>query len=116
MKLLIIFLLTSCIAISQTQITVLHTGDSHSHLDAFGPKDAFNKGTIGGIGKAAYIINTAKTEDPNALLLHSGDFFTGDLFFNKYLGVPELQILKQLGCEPIIHSDHSQIMKKSNRT
>lgn len=106
MRLLIIFLLTSCISFAQTQITVLHTGDSHSHLDAFGPKNSNFRGTIGGIGKAAYIINAAKTEDPNALLLHAGDFFTGDFFFNKYLGVPELQILKQLGCDALTIGNH----------
>lgn len=106
MKLLIILFLTSCISFAQTQITVLHTGDSHSHLDAFGPKNSSFKGTIGGIGKAAYIINAAKTEDPDALLLHAGDFFTGDLFFNKYLGIPELQILKQLGCDALTIGNH----------
>ncbi|MCX6159253.1 MAG: 5'-nucleotidase C-terminal domain-containing protein [Ignavibacteriae bacterium] len=107
MKTLVFFLLfTSFVYAQSTQITLLHTGDSHSHLDAFGPKDANNKGTIGGIGKAATIIGTVKATEPNVMFLHAGDFSVGDLFFNKYFGVPELQILQQLGCDALTVGNH----------
>jgi 5'-nucleotidase / UDP-sugar diphosphatase len=107
MKTLVFFLLfTSFVYAQSTQITLLHTGDSHSHLDAFGPKGANNKGTIGGIGKAATIIGTVKATEPNVMFLHSGDFSVGDLFFNKYFGVPELQILQQLGCDALTVGNH----------
>lgn len=107
MKTVLFFLLlTGCVFAQSTQITILHTGDSHSHLDAFGPKDVSGKGTIGGIGKAAAIIGTVKATEPNVLFLHSGDFSVGDFFFNKYFGVPELQILKQLGCDAMAVGNH----------
>jgi len=107
MKTLLIFLTLTCFAFGQsTQITVLHTGDTHSHLDAFGPKDCSGKGTIGGIAKAATIIGTVKATEPNVLTLHAGDFFVGDFFFNKYFGVAELQILKQLGYDALTVGNH----------
>jgi 5'-nucleotidase / UDP-sugar diphosphatase len=102
MRTLIIFLLFTSLSFSQTQITILHVGDSHSHLDAFGPKDMNFNGTIGGIGKAATLIATT----PHDLFLHAGDFFVGDLFFNQYYGIPELQILKQLGCNALTVGNH----------
>lgn len=102
MKTFIIFLLLTSLSFSQTQITILHVGDTHSHLDAFGPKDVNFNGTIGGIGKAATLIATT----PHDLFLHAGDFFVGDFFFNQYLGIPELQILKQLGCDAMTVGNH----------
>ncbi len=103
--LIMLFLVNSLIA-QNTQITILHTGDSHSHLDAFGPKDVSGSGTIGGIGKAATIIGTIKATEQNVLFVHSGDFSVGDFFYNKYYGVPELQILKQLGCDALTVGNH----------
>ncbi len=91
---------------AQTTITLLHVNDTHSHLDAFGPKNFHLDGTIGGIAKAATLIGRVKATEPNVLLLHGGDFFVGDFFFNKYFGVPELQILKQLGLDAMAVGNH----------
>lgn len=108
MKVIVLFLLLTGFVFAQnnTQITILHTGDSHSHLDAFGPKDASNNGTIGGISKAATLIGTVKATEQNVLLLHAGDFSVGDFFFNKYFGVPELQIMMQLGYDALTVGNH----------
>jgi len=107
MKTILFFLLfTSYVFAQSTQITILHTGDSHSHLDAFGPKNASQKGTIGGIGKAATLIGMVKATEQNVLLFHSGDFSVGDFFFNKYFGVPEIQIMKQLGYDALTVGNH----------
>jgi len=91
---------------AQTTITLLHVNDTHSHLDAFGPKSFHLDGPIGGIAKAAIVIERVKATEPNVLLLHAGDFFVGDFFFNKYFGVPELQILKQLGVDAMAVGNH----------
>lgn len=89
-----------------TTITLLHVNDTHSHLDAFGPKDASLNGTLGGIAKAASVIGTVRATEPNVLLLHSGDFMVGDFFFNKYFGIPELQMMKQLGFDAMTVGNH----------
>lgn len=88
------------------EITVLHVNDSHSHLDATGPKDVNLDGTLGGISKAATVIGMVRAVEPNVLLLHAGDFCVGELFYNKYFGVPELQIMKQLGFDAMAVGNH----------
>jgi 5'-nucleotidase/UDP-sugar diphosphatase len=89
-----------------TTITLLHINDTHSHLEATGPKDANLNGTLGGIAKAATVIGSARAAESNVLFLHAGDFFQGDPFFNKYFGVPELRILKQLGVDAMAVGNH----------
>ena len=89
-----------------TTITLLHVNDTHSHLDAFGPKDASLKGTLGGIAKAATAIGRVRATEDNVLLVHSGDFMVGDFFFNQYFGVPELQIMRQLGFDAMAVGNH----------
>jgi 5'-nucleotidase len=41
------------------------------------------------MAKAASVIAGVRAQEPNVLLLHAGDVFQGDLFFNAYFGVPE---------------------------
>lgn len=89
-----------------TTITLLHVNDSHSHLDAIGPKDAQLNGTLGGLAKAATYIGTTKLTDPNVLVLHAGDAFTGDPLFNVYFGVPEFQLMKQIGFDAMTIGNH----------
>ena len=87
-------------------LTVLHINDTHSHLDAVGPRDAALAGTVGGIARAATVIGRERAADPNALLLHGGDLFQGDLFFNNYFGVPELGLLAALGFDAMTVGNH----------
>lgn len=94
------------LAAQTAQITLLHVNDTHSHLDAWGPKDGNLDGTLGGIAKAAAIVAAERALDPYALFVHSGDFMEGDIFFNEYLGVPELQMLKSIGLDALVLGNH----------
>jgi 5'-nucleotidase len=89
-----------------TTITVLHVSDTHSHLDAFGPKKADLSGTVGGIAKAATVVGMTRAAHPNVLLLHAGDIFQGDPIFNTYFGVPELQLMAQIGFDAMTVGNH----------
>jgi 5'-nucleotidase / UDP-sugar diphosphatase len=93
-------------AAAPQQVTLLHVNDTHSHLEAWGPKDARLDGTMGGLPKAAAIVAAETTADPNALFVHSGDVMTGDLFFNEYLGVKELQLLQSIGLDAFVPGNH----------
>ena len=93
-------------ASAQTTITVLNVSDTHSHLDMTGPKDAHLNGTLYGIAKAATVIGMTKMTEPNVLTLHGGDVFHGDFFFNAYFGVPELQLMQQLGFDAMTVGNH----------
>lgn len=87
-------------------ITILHVNDTHSNLEGTGPRDASLKTTKGGIARAASLIGSIKQSNPDAVLLHAGDLFIGDLFFIKYFGVPELQIMQQLGFDAMTVGNH----------
>ncbi len=93
-------------AAAPQQVTLLHVNDTHSHLEAWGPKDARLDGTMGGLPKAAAIVAAETTADPNALFVHAGDVMTGDLFFNEYLGVKELQLLQSIGLDAFVPGNH----------
>jgi 5'-nucleotidase len=96
----------SLVFAGRTTITILHVNDTHSHLDAFGPKDWQLHGTIGGIAKAATIIGTERMKNPGALLLHAGDAFVGDFAFNTTFGAAELQMMSQLGFDAMAVGNH----------
>jgi 5'-nucleotidase/UDP-sugar diphosphatase len=99
-------LVVTPLAAQSVQITLLHVNDTHSHLDAWGPKDRALNGTLGGLPKAATIVAAERALDPNALFVHSGDFMEGDIFFNEYLGVPELQLLQSIGLDALVLGNH----------
>lgn len=99
--------LISCQVLSQgTNITILHVNDSHSHLLPTGPKNTSLQGTIGGIAKVSQFVKTEKSNNPNTLFLHAGDYSVGDFYYNGFKGVPELQILKSMGCDALTVGNH----------
>ncbi len=81
-------------------LTIIHVNDTHSNLDSYGA------GKYGGIARAASVIGHWKMTEPNPVLVHAGDFMVGSLMFNTYFGVPELQILNQLGFDAIVLGNH----------
>ncbi len=97
-----------------TTITILHVNDTHSHLDAIGPKDRNLDGTLGGLAKAATVIATLKATEPNALFVHAGDLFNGDAYFAAHIGpggtpalsVPEMRLLASLGLDVMTLGNH----------
>jgi 5'-nucleotidase / UDP-sugar diphosphatase len=87
-------------------ITVLHLNDTHSVLAPIGPRTPALEGTLGGIARAATVIGQTRAERPGVLLLHAGDLCIGDIFYNQYFGVPELQMLGALGCDAMAVGNH----------
>jgi 5'-nucleotidase / UDP-sugar diphosphatase len=104
---LVIIILASTQNYSQTDnLTILYFGDTHSTLAPLGPRNSDLSGTQGGIARAASIIGMYENSGTNVLTLHSGDLSVGDFFYNKYFGVPELQILNSLGVDAMTVGNH----------
>jgi 5'-nucleotidase/UDP-sugar diphosphatase len=87
-------------------ITILHINDSHASLAPYGPRTAGLSGTRGGIARAVTVIESTKMTEKNVLTLHAGDFSVGDIFYNAYFGVPELQILSAVGLDGMTVGNH----------
>jgi 5'-nucleotidase len=77
------------------QITILHTNDVHSHIDAFPATDPRNANR-GGISRRATIIENIRTENQDVLLLDAGDIFQGTPYFNYYGGELEFKLMSML--------------------
>ena len=78
-----------------TKITILHTNDVHSHIDAFGADDG-NNANKGGVARRANLIESLRKENPNTLLLDAGDIFQGTPYFNYYGGELEFKLMSML--------------------
>ncbi len=78
------------------RITILHTNDTHSHLDPFPATDAKFPGQ-GGAAKRAAFFEKIKSENPNTLILDAGDMFQGTPYFNYYGGELEIKVMNMLG-------------------
>jgi 5'-nucleotidase/UDP-sugar diphosphatase len=95
------------ISLAQTDtITIIHVNDTHSCLAPIGPRDAALHGTLGGIARAATLFGMIRATSPNPILLHGGDVFIGDLFFNVYFGVAEFQLMQALGFDAMAVGNH----------
>jgi 5'-nucleotidase/UDP-sugar diphosphatase len=87
-------------------LTILHLGDTHSHLTPYGPKDADGNPTLGGMARLATLVGLTRMTDPNVMLFHSGDLFVGDFMFQEYVGVAELEIMKALQYDALELGNH----------
>lgn len=80
---------------SKKHITILHTNDVHSHIEAFGPEEGRNA-NLGGVARRATLIEKIRQENPNTLLLDAGDIFQGTPYFNFYGGELEFKLMSKL--------------------
>ncbi|MFD0988995.1 bifunctional metallophosphatase/5'-nucleotidase [Mariniflexile jejuense] len=88
-----------------TKITILHTNDVHSHIDAFGPEDGRNA-NMGGVARRATLIESIRNENPNTLLLDAGDIFQGTPYFNYYGGELEFKLMSKLKYDAATIGNH----------
>src|SRR5665648_22244 len=78
------------------KLTVVHTNDMHCHLDPFPESDAEYAGR-GGLVRLASLVAECRNENPNLLLLDSGDMFQGTPYFNYFKGELILKIMSKMG-------------------
>jgi 5'-nucleotidase len=91
-------------AITDT-ITILHTNDVHSRLEAF-PQDGSRNAGLGGVAARASIIQEIRSKGGQVLLLDAGDIFQGTPFFNLYKGEPEMKAMSMMGYDACTMGNH----------
>ncbi len=87
------------------KITILHTNDVHSHIDAFDSNHKRNANK-GGVARRASLIQTIRNENPNTLLLDAGDIFQGTPYFNYYGGELEFKLMSMLKYDAATIGNH----------
>ncbi|MGL5787310.1 MAG: bifunctional metallophosphatase/5'-nucleotidase [Bacteroidales bacterium] len=95
----------SLIAQNEDKLVILHTNDSHSQIEAFGPQAGNNKGKAG-LAKRATVIKQIRNEYPNVLILDAGDFIQGTPYFNMFGGELEVKAMNQLGYNVVTLGNH----------
>lgn len=97
--------LSSFDSLKTKKLTILHTNDVHSHIDAFSTNHPKYPG-MGGVVQRAKLIEQIKKENPNVLLLDAGDSFQGTPYYNYYGGELEFKLMSKMGYEATTIGNH----------
>jgi 5'-nucleotidase len=90
---------------STKHITILHTNDTHSHIEPF-PSSHSRYANKGGVARRATLIEATRKENPNTLLLDAGDIFQGTPYFNFYDGELEFKLMSLLKYDAVTIGNH----------
>lgn len=106
----VLLVLTLVGAAPALELTVLHVNDSHSFLEAT-PDTLVLDGKrtsalLGGWARLARAVADERAAGANVALLHAGDAVQGDLYFMKYDGRPEMELLDRLGFDAMTLGNH----------
>ncbi len=83
-------------AAASGRITLLHTNDTHSHIEPFGPGNGAISG-LGGMARRATLVRQLRQQLGPVLLLDAGDTFQGTPYFNRYKGRLDYQLMRMVG-------------------
>ena len=76
-------------------ITILHTNDTHSHIEPF-EASHYRHANKGGVARRANLVEQIRAENENILLLDAGDIFQGTPYFNYFGGELEFKLMSML--------------------
>ncbi|MCM3700092.1 choice-of-anchor I family protein [Paenibacillus macerans] len=74
------------------KLTVMHTNDSHAHLDD--------------VARRATLVKQIRAEGGDNLLLDAGDVFSGDLYFTKWQGLKDLEFMNLMSYDAMTFGNH----------
>lgn len=88
-----------------TRLTLLHTNDTHDHLDPF-PAGTGRQSGLGGIARRATLVKRLRKELGNVLLLDAGDAFQGTPYFNEWKGRLDFKLMSLVGYDAVTLGNH----------
>lgn len=80
-------------------LVLLHTNDTHSHIDA-------DESGFGGVLQRKAIIDSVRRAEKNVLLIDAGDIVQGTLFYKLFGGAVEFPLMKLMGYDMQILGNH----------
>lgn len=87
------------------KVTILHTNDTHSHIDPLPETHPWYPG-LGGAARRSALINRIRSEEQQVLLLDAGDIFQGTPYFNKFGGKVEFEVMSQMNYDAATIGNH----------
>jgi len=92
-----------CLFAQSSPIVILHTNDTHSHLESY---DEPGMGNVGGVVRRNTLIQATRAENPNTIVVDAGDFSQGTPYFNLFKGVPEIDLMNKMGYDAVALGNH----------
>lgn len=78
------------------KLTLLHTNDTHAHMEPFDSVENGRTVRLGGIAKRAALIKQIRSSS-KTLLLDAGDVFQDTLYFNLFKGSLDYKLMSMMG-------------------
>ena len=102
---LILISMTLSLALAAQRLTVLHTNDTHSHVD---PVRSGADAGLGGVVERAAYIDSVRAADGrrNVLLVDAGDFSQGSSYFTILKGDVEVDLMNAMGYDVTALGNH----------
>ncbi|MCD8203203.1 MAG: metallophosphoesterase, partial [Prevotella sp.] len=103
----IILALTLNVDAKKKQVVILHTNDTHSCIYPLNPNlaDTLLAGR-GGFIRRAEMIKQQREENPDLLLIDSGDFSQGSPYYTMYKGDVEIGLMNRMGYDVATIGNH----------
>lgn len=83
---------TASAAEGDFDLTIMHTNDTHAHLD--------------NVARRITAIKDLREARDNSILVDAGDVFSGTLFYNKYKGLADVKFMNMIGYDAMIPGNH----------
>ncbi|UHA62519.1 5'-nucleotidase C-terminal domain-containing protein [Metabacillus litoralis] len=77
---------------SNFTLSLMHTNDTHAHLD--------------NVAKSVTAVKEVLAKKPNALLVNAGDVFSGTLYFNEFKGQADLEFMNLMKYDVMTFGNH----------
>lgn len=90
--------LSAVLPVAAADIVILHTNDTHSHIDA--------ENGIGGVLQRKALIDSVRKAEKNVLLVDAGDVVQGSLYFKLFGGDVEFPLMNMMGYDIQILGNH----------
>ena len=101
------FLPLDTIAKKQKQLVILHTNDTHSTILPLNPNlDNKELAGRGGFLRRAAMIKEERQQNPELLLIDSGDFSQGSGYYTLFKGEVEIGLMNQMGYDCATIGNH----------
>ena len=95
----------SGIGLSAQNLVILHTNDTHSHIEPV--RSGKDEGLGGVIERAAYVDSVRNAEGAgNVLLMDAGDFSQGSSYFTLLKGDVEVDVMNAMGYDVACLGNH----------
>ncbi len=92
-------------SIRKSKLVILHTNDTHSHIEPF-PANHSKFPGMGGVAKRHSLIQKIRSEEDHVLLLDCGDIFQGTPYFNTFHGELEMKLMSTMGYDAVTMGNH----------